>query len=51
VTGHKKSTLIAHLIKEHLDRECFSAAPDRSTVRTKRPRALQAARHFQGGAR
>jgi hypothetical protein len=23
VTGHKKSTLIARLIKEHLDREAF----------------------------
>ena len=26
-TGHKKSTLIARLIREHLDRECFGVQP------------------------
>lgn len=34
-TGHKKSTLIAHLIKEHLDNESYRQRPSlvrRSTV-------------------
>jgi hypothetical protein len=51
-TGHKKSTLIAHLIREHLDRERFASTTDRRQMaEAKRSRALPAARHFQGGAR
>lgn len=47
--GHKKSTFIAHLIKEHLDRESFTAdtlrrrkpAQSRATPRARRVRLLE----------
>ena len=51
VTGHKKSTLIARLIKEHLDRERFVSTTERPMAEAKRSRPLPTARHFQGGAR
>lgn len=51
VTGHKKSTLIAHLIKEHLDRERFVATTEQPITKARRSGALPTARHFQGGAR
>lgn len=51
VNGHKKSTLIAHLIKEHLDRERFASTAQPSMLGAKRSRALRATRQFHGGAR
>ena len=33
VRGHKKSTLIARLIREHLEREGFGGAPARPAAR------------------
>ena len=45
-TGHKKSTLIAHLIKEHLDKEhCPTEA-----ATPQEPGASRAARKFSGRA-
>ena len=48
--GHKKSTFIAHLIKEHLDRERFGteALP---TSRSPRPRAGRNVLHSRAPAR
>ena len=42
--GHKKSTLIRRLIREHLDREAYHA-PDRDGKRTPTPDQENGSRH------